>query len=90
MNYLELRDKTIFDFTDDEALISRITRHKSKDDYLYFYHRVNIMPDIVTFAQLTGNKELEQAASKMSKIIKKEWEDDIALQEKENPGLIVE
>ena len=89
-DYSNLKNKTIFDFTDDEELIKKVTgRDYSLDRYLYFVHYVNRMCDVITLAQLTGNKELENKACKTNKIIVKEWRDE-AIRAYREHGLIID
>lgn len=93
MDYSDLKQKTVFDLTDNEDLIFKTTGRKTKedkDDYIYLTHPVNRMRDIIRFCDLTGNKELEKLAQKALKIVTKEWHDSIERQERENPGLIVD
>jgi len=90
MDYSDLRNKTIFDFTDDEALIKKITGYTSKDKYIDGVHHVNFMNDVIALAQVTGDKELEKQADKFRKIIDNEWQDELDRLEKENPGVIFE
>jgi hypothetical protein len=66
MDYTDLRNKTIFDFTTDKKLIKEITGFSSKDKYLEefkdFPHDKGI--DLQILAEKTNNEELLNAVEK--------------------------
>jgi hypothetical protein len=65
MDYTDLRNKTIFDFTTNKKLIKEITGFSSKDEYLEglddTYDR---SIDMQVLAEKTNNKELLNAVEK--------------------------
>lgn len=73
MKYDNLHKKTIYDFTDNPAIIEQITLGSSKPDYL---QNIKDNPenngfDLAELAELTGNKVLAEA-------VKEQYKDDFA------------
>ena len=87
MDYTDLRNKTIFDFTNDTSLIEEITGCTSVDSYLRKYHFVNRMGSIIVFAKKTNDTELEKTARKAEREAHKQWDKLVAEYAKQ--GLLI-
>lgn len=77
-NDLDLRNKTIYDFTDNPEIIEEITGSVSKDFYIETCHIINKMAHIADFASLIQNDELYKLANKALKAVQKEWDSIVA------------
>lgn len=58
MDYNNLAEKTIYDFTSDSEIINRIIGNTPKDFYVRNCHVLNKLSDIKDFALLTDNAKL--------------------------------
>lgn len=69
MNYDNLRQKTIYDFTKDAKVIEELTAGMTKPEYLETLKEnpVNNGLDLAELAEMTGNKELAAAVDKQYK-----------------------
>lgn len=69
MNYDNLHQKTIYDFTKDAKVIEELTAGMTKPEYLETLKEnpVNNGLDLVELAEMTGNKELAAAVDKQYK-----------------------
>lgn len=69
MNYDNLRQKTIYDFTKDAKVIEELTAGMTKPEYLETLKEnpVNNGLDLAELAEMTGNKELSAAVDKQYK-----------------------
>lgn len=77
-NNLDLRDRTVYDFTDDFEIIKEIVGDTPEDFYIETCHIINKMADIVFFSELTCNDELYKLATKALKAVQKEWDSLVA------------
>ena len=85
---MDLKDKTIFDFTDDKTIIEKITGNTPKDFYIQNCHPVNKLADIVDLAYLTNDTELKTEAEKAWKNAQKEW--DNTIEKGQQNGIIID
>ena len=85
---MDLKDKTIFDFTDDKTIIKKITGNTPKDFYIQNCHPVNKLSDIVDLAILTNDTELKTEAEKAWKNAQKEW--DNTIEKGQQNGIIID
>lgn len=67
MDYNNLAEKTIYDFSSDSEIINRITGNIPKDFYIRKCHILNRLSDIKDFALLTDNAKLMELADKALK-----------------------
>lgn len=84
---MDLKDKTIFDFTDDKEIIETIT-NTPKDYYIQNCHPLNKLTDLVDLGSITNNTELKAAATKAWKKAQKEWDDKI--EDGQQDGVIID
>jgi hypothetical protein len=85
---MDLKDKTIFDFTDDKTIIKKITGGTPKDFYIQNCHPVNKLADIVDLAYLTNDTCLKAEAEKAWKNTQKEW--DNTIEKGQQNGIIID
>ncbi len=88
MDYKDLRNKTVFDFTDDDQVIKNIIGESPKDFYIRTCHHLNKLTDIQKLASLTNNEELYKAVS--DEIVKAEAEWDDMCDAAQKNGLIID
>lgn len=88
MDYKDLRNKTVFDFTDDDQVIKNIIGESPKDFYIRTCHFLNKLTDIQVFASLTNNEELLKAVS--AEIVEAEAEWDDMCDDAQNDGLLID
>lgn len=88
MDYKDLRNKTVFDFTDDSQVIKSIIGESPKDFYIRTCHPLNKLSDIQVLASLTNNEELYQAVS--DEIVKAESEWDQMCDDAQSDGLLID
>lgn len=74
MNYKDLRNRTIFDFTDNDEIIKKIIGETPKDFYIKNSHPLSKLADIQDFAFLTDNKDLYKVVADERKKAESEWE----------------
>jgi len=70
---MDFREKTIFDFTDDQALLDIIAGNTPKDFYIKHVHPVSAINDIIHLAELTNNATLRKQAMEAAVEIEKKW-----------------
>jgi hypothetical protein len=78
MDYNDLSNKTIYDFTDDPKIIEKITGNVSKVSYIETCHIINKMADIVDFAYIMQDDELYKLATKALKKAQKDCDSIVA------------
>lgn len=85
---MDLKDKTIFDFTDDKKIIKKITGNTPKDYYIQNCHPLNKLVHLVELAFIINDMELKESAEKAWKKAQKEWDDKI--EEGQQDGVIID
>lgn len=85
---MDLKDKTIFDFTDDKEIIEKITGNTPKDYYIQNCHPLNKLAHLVDLAFITNDTELKESAEKAWKKAQKEWDDKI--EDGQQDGVIID
>lgn len=85
---MDLKDKTIFDFTDDKAIIEKITGNTPKDFYIRNCHPLNKLSDLVDLAHLTNDTKLRTEAEKAWEKAQKESDDTI--EKGQQDGIIID
>lgn len=75
MDYKELDiwEASVFDFTDDPALLHRFAGNKTKDEYFRWYNFVCRMQHIEKYASTIGDTQLIALASKATAKAWREW-----------------
>ena len=93
--YSDLRNKTIFDFTDDPKIIEEIVNFDPNDEvrkmnYLDILNcaPTNIAGDILQCAKITNNQDLAKACELLIKKLWREWHKRCAEAQKE--GIIID
>ena len=71
MNYTDLRNKTIFDFTNDIAILEELVSTTDKETYLKGLTPEGRAFGLIDYAEYTDNKELLEA-------VEKEFETELA------------
>lgn len=74
---MDLKDKTIFDFTDDKEIIEKIAGNTPKDYYIRNCHPLNKLTDLIDLGSITNNTKLKESAEKEWKKAQKKWDDKI-------------
>ena len=92
MDYTNLRNKSVFDFTDDKDILEAVLRFdpsdkESKKLYLEHSHPISLITGIGEYAYLTGNKELEKKVRTTFDEINNEF-DEICDNAQENGVLV--
>ena len=74
MDTIDLKNKTIFDFTNDEDLIAKITMGVSKSYYLSEMNDISRLQDIEELSVLIGDSNLQKIATQAKKKAWDEWD----------------
>ena len=81
MKTKELKNKTVFDFSDYPAIIEEITGISIKDSDSVEYYKKTCLPinkarDIEYLAYKIGDKQLEAAAASYAVKLEKKWDEE--------------